>query len=86
MPEPQRTDGGGAGEESVSSVSLELMAKDCAGRRIQGIRMMHSKPENFINEDGHNPVIAPQIGPNQSPKTSPSTLGRSETYGPGPSQ
>ncbi|MBW0493482.1 hypothetical protein O181_033197 [Austropuccinia psidii MF-1] len=61
MPEPQSTDVGGAeGEAAVSSVSLELMAKDCARRRIQGIRIMHSKPESFVDESTHNPVMTPQ--------------------------
>ncbi|MBW0476346.1 hypothetical protein O181_016061 [Austropuccinia psidii MF-1] len=51
MPDLQSTDGGCAeGEDSVSSVSLELMSKDGAGRRIQGIRIMQSKPEKLINE------------------------------------
>ncbi|MBW0500398.1 hypothetical protein O181_040113 [Austropuccinia psidii MF-1] len=53
MPEPQITDGGSAeGEYSVSSVSLELMAEYGAGGRIQCVRIMHSNPEDFINEDG----------------------------------
>ncbi|MBW0499090.1 hypothetical protein O181_038805 [Austropuccinia psidii MF-1] len=66
MPEPPRTDAGGTdGKVSVSSVSLELMAKDGAGRRIQGIRIMQSKPEDGPESS---------YGPNKSPKTSPSTI------------
>ncbi|MBW0518764.1 hypothetical protein O181_058479 [Austropuccinia psidii MF-1] len=48
------------------------MAKDCAGRRVQGVRIIHSKPENFINEDGPSnwaPV-------NHLRPPSPSTLGK----------
>ncbi|MBW0495749.1 hypothetical protein O181_035464 [Austropuccinia psidii MF-1] len=73
-------DGGGTeGEESVSAVSFELMAKDFPGRRIQGIRIMHSKPENFINEDGHNPVMAPQIGPQSITQDLPFSIGKGQS-------
>ncbi|MBW0486575.1 hypothetical protein O181_026290 [Austropuccinia psidii MF-1] len=55
MPEPQRTDGGGAeGEESVSSVSLKLMAKELCNRRIQCFRILHSNPEDDT-EASHGP-------------------------------
>ncbi|MBW0496501.1 hypothetical protein O181_036216 [Austropuccinia psidii MF-1] len=82
MPEPQRTDGGGTeGEDSVSSVILERMAKDGAGRRIQGIRIMQFKPESSSMN------MAPKIGPPINHLRAPLQHGgRSESYGPGPSQ
>ncbi|MBW0575828.1 hypothetical protein O181_115543 [Austropuccinia psidii MF-1] len=87
MPEPQRTDGGSAkGEESVSSVSLELMAKELYSRRIHCIRILHSNAEDFINEPGHKPAMALNLGPNPSPKTFPAMLRKVSFYGPGPSQ
>ncbi|MBW0535380.1 hypothetical protein O181_075095 [Austropuccinia psidii MF-1] len=83
MPEPQRTDGGGAeGEESVSSVSLELMAKEFCRRRIQCIRILHSNPEDVLIESGQKP----DMGPNPSPKTFPAILRKVIFYGPRPSQ
>ncbi|MBW0474350.1 hypothetical protein O181_014065 [Austropuccinia psidii MF-1] len=80
MPEPQRTNSGAAeGEDSASSFSLELMAKDCAGRIIQGFRMMHSKPENSINEDGQNPVMAPQFWPQSITQDLPFNIGEGQS-------
>ncbi|MBW0492897.1 hypothetical protein O181_032612 [Austropuccinia psidii MF-1] len=61
--------------QSVQSVFSSWL-KNFSGRRTQCIRMMHSKPEDFINEDG----------PNQSPKTFPAALGKVRFYIPGPSQ
>ncbi|MBW0548485.1 hypothetical protein O181_088200 [Austropuccinia psidii MF-1] len=81
MPEPQRTDGGGAeGEYSVSSVSLELMAKDGAGGRIQCIIFMHSTPEDFINEDIPKASYGPSIwAPINHPRPSLQYWGRSDS-------
>ncbi|MBW0509333.1 hypothetical protein O181_049048 [Austropuccinia psidii MF-1] len=46
MPEPWRTDGDGAeGEYSVISVSLELMTKEYASRRLKESDLNHFKPE-----------------------------------------
>ncbi|MBW0508531.1 hypothetical protein O181_048246 [Austropuccinia psidii MF-1] len=65
MPEPQSTDGGSAeGEVSVSSISLELMTKYYASRRIQDVRIMHFKRENFVKEVG----TLLNYGPPQSPQ------------------
>ncbi|MBW0495372.1 hypothetical protein O181_035087 [Austropuccinia psidii MF-1] len=44
MAEPQREDGGGTkGEDSVSSVNLELITRDDGRRRIQAIRLCKSR-------------------------------------------
>ncbi|MBW0480331.1 hypothetical protein O181_020046 [Austropuccinia psidii MF-1] len=37
--------------------------------------MIHSKPENFTNEDSYNPVMAPQIGPQPITQDFPFNIG-----------
>ncbi|MBW0505217.1 hypothetical protein O181_044932 [Austropuccinia psidii MF-1] len=83
MPEPQRTDGGGTeGEDSVSSVISERMAKDGAGRRIQGIRIIQFKPES----SSMNKAIIQLWPPINHLRPPLQHGGSSESYGPGPSQ
>ncbi|MBW0570298.1 hypothetical protein O181_110013 [Austropuccinia psidii MF-1] len=58
-PEPQRTDGGSAeGEDSVSSVSLELITEEYASRRFNMSESAHSKSKtNDLKEMGHNSIM-----------------------------
>ncbi|MBW0486992.1 hypothetical protein O181_026707 [Austropuccinia psidii MF-1] len=61
MPEPQRTDiGGTEGEDSVSSVSLELVTKGYASRRIQGVRLCTSSLKNHQVCGAITQLMAPQ--------------------------
>ncbi|MBW0489678.1 hypothetical protein O181_029393 [Austropuccinia psidii MF-1] len=61
-PEPQRTDGGGTeGEDSVSSVSLELIAEEYASRRFNMSESVHFQQNKFMTSRkwGHNSIMAP---------------------------
>ncbi|MBW0538124.1 hypothetical protein O181_077839 [Austropuccinia psidii MF-1] len=86
MPEPQRTDiGGTEREDSVSSVSLELMTKDYARRRIQGVRLCTSSVKNHQVCGAITQFMDPSsssmwgskalLGPNHQSRTSPSNMG-----------
>ncbi|MBW0580820.1 hypothetical protein O181_120535 [Austropuccinia psidii MF-1] len=59
--EPKRTDGGGAeGEDSVSSVSLELIAEEYASRRFKTSESVHSKSKKIdLKEMGPYLIYAP---------------------------
>ncbi|MBW0581835.1 hypothetical protein O181_121550 [Austropuccinia psidii MF-1] len=60
-PEPQRTDSGSAeGEDSVSSVSLELITEEYASRRFNISESSHSNSKtNTLKEMGHNSIMPP---------------------------
>ncbi|MBW0507963.1 hypothetical protein O181_047678 [Austropuccinia psidii MF-1] len=63
------------------------MAKDGAGRRIQGIRIMQSKPENFSNEDGPESSYGPSNwAPINHSRPPLKDVEGHISYGPGPSQ
>ncbi|MBW0574743.1 hypothetical protein O181_114458 [Austropuccinia psidii MF-1] len=73
MPEPQRPDGGGAeGEASVSSVSLELMAKEWCSRIIQFFRINTPILKSSSMDQAQKPAMALNLGP----KTFPAILGK----------
>ncbi|MBW0587033.1 hypothetical protein O181_126748 [Austropuccinia psidii MF-1] len=89
-PEPQRPDGGGAkGEDSVSSVSLELITEEYASRRFKTSESIHSISTNFfdLKEMGAITQLCPPskaskvkvhtpLGLNPSPRASPEALRR----------
>ncbi|MBW0546695.1 hypothetical protein O181_086410 [Austropuccinia psidii MF-1] len=58
-PEPQRTEGGIAeGEDSASSVSLELMTKKYARRRFKTSESVHFKSKPMTSRKwGHNSIM-----------------------------
>ncbi|MBW0530511.1 hypothetical protein O181_070226 [Austropuccinia psidii MF-1] len=61
-PEPQRKDGGGTeGEDSVSSVSLELITEEYASRRFNTSESVHfQKKETMTSRKwGHNSIMDP---------------------------
>ncbi|MBW0594192.1 hypothetical protein O181_133907 [Austropuccinia psidii MF-1] len=88
MPEPQRADGSGAeGEDSVSSVSLELITEEYECRRFNMSESVHSKSKEIdLKEMGAITHLCPlkaskvrihtPLGLNSSPRASPATLGR----------
>ncbi|MBW0584481.1 hypothetical protein O181_124196 [Austropuccinia psidii MF-1] len=55
MLKPERTDGGSReGEDSVSSVSLEIITRDYGSRRSQAIRLCTSSLKKSSRVWGHN--------------------------------
>ncbi|MBW0569672.1 hypothetical protein O181_109387 [Austropuccinia psidii MF-1] len=88
MPEPQRTDSGGAeGGDSVSSVSLELITEEYASRRFKTSESINSISKKLTSRKwGHNSIMPPlkaskvrihtPLRLNSSPRASPATLGR----------
>ncbi|MBW0484169.1 hypothetical protein O181_023884 [Austropuccinia psidii MF-1] len=90
MSETKRTDVGGTeGEDSVGSVSSELMNKYYARKITQGIRIMHFKPEISSRKWDHKPIMAPlkvHLGSNNNPGPTLPLWGGKFLDGPGPSQ
>ncbi|MBW0472088.1 hypothetical protein O181_011803 [Austropuccinia psidii MF-1] len=90
MPEPQRTESGGTeGEDSVSSVSFELITRDYGRRKIQSIRLCTSILKKSSRVWGHNSLYGLlkvlNVGPQSTNQDLPFSSGEVTFLdGPGP--